>query len=245
MKKNLRFRDRLQARPLSEYTLPPPLPSSRPDHPALIVHGGVYPAGFSTRSSGLSPAFTGGTEQFQAVSSLRRSKRTARQQRILPPPPEIQEPVTKLALADDGAEACPPNCRVPPQSIRHIGRWKKPAAIGNHLAIPKLVDHHELPILKPPTGRKGAGHAYVTRSLFRDSSEVGRVPAIVPKVVSARLPIIGVSIDVFPTSDLVNCTKCDSEFLCCFLVDEYVDDVIFLEKVRVQLMHSEKIFDTF
>ncbi|KAL3698297.1 hypothetical protein R1sor_012373 [Riccia sorocarpa] len=79
-----------------------------------------------------------------------------------------------------------------------------------------LVPEADLPVLRPNVGGKNRGHAYVMRSLFRDSSQQILAPIPAPRVVSETLPIIGVSLEVFIDSDLMGAHKCDDEFFCCY-----------------------------
>ncbi|KAL3677544.1 hypothetical protein R1sor_027492 [Riccia sorocarpa] len=119
-----------------------------------------------------SPTCTpGGPPPHRALSSLRQSKRSAREQRILPVDPPSPTDLTFVTPAAEESPSTLPNRRCLPPSIRHIGRWKDTTAVGSIVGAAKLVEEHELPVLKPPLGRKVKGHGYATRSLFRDCSE--------------------------------------------------------------------------
>ncbi|KAL3678149.1 hypothetical protein R1sor_021105 [Riccia sorocarpa] len=51
--------------------------------------------------------------------------------------------------------------------------------------------------------------------------------------------------DELTPEELAGCIMCDREFLCSELVEEFIDDVANLQKVKVRLMHSGKVIETF
>ncbi|KAL3702037.1 hypothetical protein R1sor_020059 [Riccia sorocarpa] len=146
-----------------------------------------------------SPAnFPGGSQQVRGIGSLRRCKRTTRQQRIPPANPPSSLPVLDAIPVGHELETCMTLRELPPPpSICCTARWKDRGANRKLLSEPRLVDDHELPILKPHVATAVLKHGYVTRSLFRDKFGTNRVAPAEPRVVSATLPIIGVTTDFF------------------------------------------------
>ncbi|KAL3700436.1 hypothetical protein R1sor_018458 [Riccia sorocarpa] len=167
-----------------------------------------------------------GSGQIHAGFSLRRNKRAARQPATIP----VQSPAESPVLnSPTSLEAC---VELAEESYR-------------------LVDEGNLPILRPPAGLGRVGHSYVTKSLFRDSvshtSEGSQSTVIPPAEIKTQphINLVGVSMDVLTPEELAGCIMCDREFLCSELVEEFVDDVANLQKVKVRLMHSGKVIETF
>ncbi|KAL3694964.1 hypothetical protein R1sor_008615 [Riccia sorocarpa] len=46
--------------------------------------------------------------------------------------------------------------------------------------------------------------------------------------------------DVLMREELAECIMCDREFLCSDLVEEFINGVVNLQKMKVRLMHSEQ-----
>ncbi|KAL3676382.1 hypothetical protein R1sor_026330 [Riccia sorocarpa] len=137
----------------------------------------------------------------------------------------------------------------PPVSLRDTAKWKNFRSDGTHRRPLELTDEAELPILKPPSG--AAYHGYVTRSLFGSHDSLGpsqyvdrNVPAVCNKN-SGLTVIIGVSVEVFTELELTGSTTCFPEFVCCCLLDEFLDDISSLPKVRVRLLQNGLCVETF
>ncbi|KAL3680288.1 hypothetical protein R1sor_023244 [Riccia sorocarpa] len=172
------------------------------------------------------PSWIKKADKIHAGFSLRRNKRAARQPATIPVQSPAQFPVLHSPTP---LEAC-----------------EEPADESY-----RLVEEGNLPILRPPAGIGRVGHSYVTRSLFRDSvahtSEVSQSAAVIhPPEIKTRSDtnLVGVCMDVLTPEELAGCIMCDSEYLCSELVEEFIDDAN-LQKVKVRLMHSGKVIETF
>ncbi|KAL3683704.1 hypothetical protein R1sor_001726 [Riccia sorocarpa] len=191
--------------------------------------------------------------------SLRREKGNARKGmtqfkrpgRIPAPIPEATE---VAAVGDEGSAdddealpvAAPKPGRFPPPSIHEQRLWKS-VAFGAGSASSRIsLDLSKLPVVDIPSVGGSAGRPYVLRSLFRDSGcQTAGKPASGVKSSSSFVKIIGVETDVLSPTDAVGARTCDEDFLCVFLLKEYVDDVPGLDRVSIRLPHNGKIVDTF
>ncbi|KAL3688118.1 hypothetical protein R1sor_014427 [Riccia sorocarpa] len=178
--------------------------------------------------------------------SLRKEKRVARslEGRIASQPVQVDDPVDVI---------CTPSAfdRIPPPSIRDIAKWKNNIKGGNgsglHRRPVELKNVTDLPILQPPGSE--TDRPYVTRSLFGSVPRVDVGQVIAGPVQSNKnvfsADIVGVYMDVFTEVELAGAMICQPDYICCFLLDQFVDDVSSLEKVRVRLLHNEMCVETF
>ncbi|KAL3682585.1 hypothetical protein R1sor_000607 [Riccia sorocarpa] len=146
--------------------------------------------------------------------------------------------------------------RVPPASLKDKAKWKSMANSGSGFGHkPYNLDFTTLPVLAVPTTiRTGVPDPrYVPRSLFQDNAakdspgppDEGAVPSSVICNLDELGEVVGCIRDAFSSSSASGKCSCDLEYVCCLVLEEFVDEVLGLTKVRVRCLDSMVEVETF
>ncbi|KAL3699399.1 hypothetical protein R1sor_017421 [Riccia sorocarpa] len=169
--------------------------------------------------------------------------------RKIPFPKESKQPGDTQEVDVDVA---PLYGRVPPPSLREKSKWKASAA--SRCSIPHKqydLDFSTLPVLRSKGANTGRGldPRYVTRSLFQDKGGKNAAGAAdhaadSPTVINGYT-LAGCVKDAFPSGKLPGNCNCDLEYVCCWITDEFSDDVLGLQMVKVRCLQSVEELVTF